>query len=304
MTKLRVGWKTGLVMLVAALVLAPMAVSASHDFTDVPDSNIFHEDIAWMLDNGITSGCGGGRYCPSDNVTREQMAAFMKRLSTKKVVDAATAVEADHAVTADSATIADSATTAGSATTADHAATAGSATTAGDSGTLDGLDSTDFMPAGDITMNYNTWELRTTVGAPVADLATFFTTVTDEIVIIPLSSPALVGGTEFGLASVEYCAEGSGSVTDLLVYQSNLPATNGSFVVIDRTTTSPGGGTVVCRSFDVGSGGADSTQGMGFVVTGSVNFYSVNATWSPDAVGAPVSLADDFPSEFGFGFEG
>lgn len=28
---------------------------------------------------GITSGCGGGNYCPSNNVTRAQMAIFLLR---------------------------------------------------------------------------------------------------------------------------------------------------------------------------------------------------------------------------------
>jgi hypothetical protein len=28
---------------------------------------------------GITGGCGGGKYCPDSNVTRGQMAAFLRR---------------------------------------------------------------------------------------------------------------------------------------------------------------------------------------------------------------------------------
>jgi hypothetical protein len=36
-------------------------------------------------------------YCPTDNVTRQQMAAFMHRLAVNKVVDAKTAVTADNA---------------------------------------------------------------------------------------------------------------------------------------------------------------------------------------------------------------
>jgi len=59
----------------------PLGVSlASHQFTDVPNSNIFHADIEAIAATGVTTGCGGGRYCPSDFVTREQMAAFMNRL--------------------------------------------------------------------------------------------------------------------------------------------------------------------------------------------------------------------------------
>jgi hypothetical protein len=37
--------------------------------------------ICWMKDNGITTGTGGGNYSPNNNVTRAEMAVFMKRLS-------------------------------------------------------------------------------------------------------------------------------------------------------------------------------------------------------------------------------
>ena len=67
--------------LVGALVAVPIAVYASHQFTDVPNTNPFHADIDWLADAGVTKGCGGSSYCPKDNVTREQMAAFMRRLS-------------------------------------------------------------------------------------------------------------------------------------------------------------------------------------------------------------------------------
>jgi hypothetical protein len=111
--------KAALVLTIVGAVIAPIAVSASHQFTDVPDTEIFHDNIAWLADADITRGCNpptNDQFCPDDNVTRGQMAAFMQRLAEAKVVDAATAVTAESATTADSAT------------------------TAGDSDTLDGLD--------------------------------------------------------------------------------------------------------------------------------------------------------------------
>jgi hypothetical protein len=66
-------------MLGAALAFAG-GVVASHFFSDVPDSNQFHTDIDALADSGVTAGCGGGNYCPSAFVTREQMAAFLNRL--------------------------------------------------------------------------------------------------------------------------------------------------------------------------------------------------------------------------------
>jgi spore germination protein YaaH len=41
--------------------------------------NQFFGDIMWIAKRGITGGCGELAYCPSANVTREQMAAFLAR---------------------------------------------------------------------------------------------------------------------------------------------------------------------------------------------------------------------------------
>jgi hypothetical protein len=68
----------------ALIIAVPVAVIAVHSFDDVPDSNQFHESIAWMQENGITIGCNppaNTLYCPEDNVSRQQMAAFMRRLA-------------------------------------------------------------------------------------------------------------------------------------------------------------------------------------------------------------------------------
>lgn len=51
-------------------------------------SNIFHDDIAWLADADVTRGCNppaNTEFCPSDEVTREQMAAFMRRLAENRV---------------------------------------------------------------------------------------------------------------------------------------------------------------------------------------------------------------------------
>ena len=66
---------------VASLSLVgSLVATGADDFIDVPDSNIFHDDISWMEENGITFGYGDGRYGPDDFVIRGQMAAFMHRL--------------------------------------------------------------------------------------------------------------------------------------------------------------------------------------------------------------------------------
>jgi VCBS repeat-containing protein len=53
-----------------------------HAFDDVPVSNIFNGDIAWLASQGITNGCNppdNTLFCPDDPVTRGQMAAFLVR---------------------------------------------------------------------------------------------------------------------------------------------------------------------------------------------------------------------------------
>ncbi|MDH5420516.1 MAG: S-layer homology domain-containing protein [Acidimicrobiia bacterium] len=105
--------KYALVALVTALVVAPAVAVASHGFTDVPDSHLFHNNIQWMKDNGVTLGCNppaNDKYCPNNTVNRGQMAAFMQRLAENKVVDAATAVTAETATLATTATNANNST--------------------------------------------------------------------------------------------------------------------------------------------------------------------------------------------------
>jgi hypothetical protein len=47
-------------------------------FTD-DRGNTFEPYINRLAAAGVTSGCGGTKYCPSTNVTRGQMAAFLRR---------------------------------------------------------------------------------------------------------------------------------------------------------------------------------------------------------------------------------
>jgi hypothetical protein len=48
-------------------------------FNDVPAGSPFCPFIEELVRRGITSGCGGGNYCPSASVTRAQMAVFLLR---------------------------------------------------------------------------------------------------------------------------------------------------------------------------------------------------------------------------------
>src|SRR5687767_2210336 len=47
-------------------------------FGDVPDGAIFCKEALWLRNALVTLGCGdGSNYCPSESVTRAQMALFM-----------------------------------------------------------------------------------------------------------------------------------------------------------------------------------------------------------------------------------
>ncbi len=51
----------------------------SQDFFDDDEENQHEAAINRLAAAGITTGCGGGNYCPTESVTRGQMAAFLHR---------------------------------------------------------------------------------------------------------------------------------------------------------------------------------------------------------------------------------
>jgi hypothetical protein len=57
----------------------PACVTAP--FPDVPCASPFAPWVAELVARGITAGCGGGLYCPTSPVTREQMAVFLLKTS-------------------------------------------------------------------------------------------------------------------------------------------------------------------------------------------------------------------------------
>jgi hypothetical protein len=48
-------------------------------FTDVPRSQLFYKRIETLVHTAITSGCGVGTYCPTQAVSRDQMAIFLAK---------------------------------------------------------------------------------------------------------------------------------------------------------------------------------------------------------------------------------
>jgi hypothetical protein len=52
---------------------------ATASFADVPCASPFAPWVQELVARGITAGCGGGLYCPTDPVTRAQMAVFLTK---------------------------------------------------------------------------------------------------------------------------------------------------------------------------------------------------------------------------------
>ena len=52
---------------------------ATPDFSDVPTAHPFFREIEALYKAGITSGCGGGNFCPDSPLTRAQAAALFAR---------------------------------------------------------------------------------------------------------------------------------------------------------------------------------------------------------------------------------
>jgi parallel beta-helix repeat protein len=47
------------------------------DFNDISESHPLYAYIMSLAGDGVTAGCGGGNYCPNNDVTRAQMAVFL-----------------------------------------------------------------------------------------------------------------------------------------------------------------------------------------------------------------------------------
>ncbi len=126
-----------LALVALLVVLTPLATFAANPFTDLT-GGVHDPNIGLIYDAGITRGCVPNvSYCPTGNVTREEMASFLARtagLGTNPPVanakTAQTAALATNATNAQTATNAVNAVNAQTATNATHAASADTATNA------------------------------------------------------------------------------------------------------------------------------------------------------------------------------
>lgn len=63
------------------LIAAPLPATSAPDFAGAfrDDGSVHEPDIDYLYDLGITRGCGQDLYCPASDVTRGEIAAFLRR---------------------------------------------------------------------------------------------------------------------------------------------------------------------------------------------------------------------------------
>ncbi|HSJ90880.1 MAG TPA: hypothetical protein VK917_02355, partial [Ilumatobacter sp.] len=111
-----------------------------------------------------------------------------------------------------------------------------------------------FIPQGDIVIRQSTSDLQPHFfGAPTSiTYSVGGSTISgDGAVLVDLNGPAVLGGVEYGLVSVEYCIEGvsGGATIDLFEVASNTPV---NIVASDGTNRTASG----CYSLTVNDSGA------------------------------------------------
>jgi hypothetical protein len=240
-------------LLVVAVVLTaavafPLGVIANHRFSDVPTSNTFHDDIDAIADVGVTTGCAVGKYCPKDFVTREQMAAFLNRLG-------ALGPGKTPVVNADK---------------------------------VDGID--EVLAAGPIVISQQgPWfplgnDAVTTRRSYDVDTVSKATSGIG-LAIMSIDAPNSIGGTAYGLATIQVCVGGANSsVLSTTVSQSVSPGSHVNRIVdaIERQTTSDNCYTLTDPAPDAKTGGVHLTLEINFSQAAGVLFVNnVTTTWVP-----------------------
>jgi len=232
-------------LLVGVAVAFPLGVLASHSFTDVPDG-VFHDDIDAIADAGVTTGCGGGKFCPKDYVTREQMAAFLNRLGAlgpgkTPVVNADKVDGHDDVLPVGAIEIAQQGpwlAVAGSPVTIRHH-----------------LDVTTISRVSD--------------GAGSIQLA--------------LQAPGTIAGVTFGLKSVEVCFAASVVVIDVTHAAQSMTTSLASVILntTNRSMASAACYTIVDPSPQAPVGGTNLLLVLAFPAGATASIGNVTSTWTP-----------------------
>ena len=111
----------------------------------------------------------------------------------------------------------------------------------------------------------------------------------DGNVMVGLTGPAMLGGVEYGLKSIEYCLEdfGAGALVDRVEVNEEGPWQTGVSDSTDRTVAG-------CYSIDVnrsGSHGYSVLWAVGGGAGTSLRIAGVTSTWAP-AASPPAAVAE------------
>ncbi len=256
---------TAFMVAIAVLIATPLVVMAADAFDDVPNSNVHHDDITWLKDNGVTAGCNppaNTEFCPGDPVLRQQMASFMRRLAENEVVNAATAVEAEN------------------------------------SAMLGGIGADEFLQAGTVrtTIGGSQWQAWNTTNANRFISGTEFDG--NGAAVLGLIGPKEIGGHSYGLAELRICyrAPNTGFITEISVYRTN-PDASADPVFIDGTDRTADSECIVV------SPGVAAEEGLGVYVDlsggGTVRLEGATATWSSGVSLQTQGIEDDDPARNG-----
>ncbi len=234
------------VALLAAAVAFPLGVIASHQFTDVPNTNTFHADIDALADAGVTTGCAAGKYCPKDFVTREQMAAFLNRLG---------ALQAGKPPVVNATR-------------------------------LDGLDSTSFMLAGDVAIRQiGTWytQLGGPTIDVYQDYEAIQSDTANLPMFARLDGPTSIGGQTYGIKSVEICYTGIDTVIQSTVVSAYMPTAFTALIAspTDHSTTPAACYTVSDGTPNAFIGSAVVELQVDFATDSFIGIGAVTTTWTP-----------------------
>ena len=252
--------KVAMIVVVLAVLIAPVAAAgATSLWADVPDDSIFVNDTNWMKVTGVSIGCNppaNTNYCPKDFLTREQMAAFMHRLSDAQVVNAATAIDAENAENADAVDGRD--------------ANELMSITGSDSGSLKGF--SPQPPASNAVL--------------LATLTGFEVPISGGVITALGNAQAdVVSGTQAGLVWIDI--DGGGTCT------SPIPdaAGTGAYLVGEGETLLETTSAIRTEQVAAGTHRIDlCAAAFGTPLSASTDIIShLNATWTPIASGAGVS---------------
>ena len=247
--------------LIGVLALAPALVLGTIGFSDVPPTNPFYNDIQAIANAGVTTGCGGGKYCPKDYVTREQMAAFMNRLG---------------ALSAGKTPVVNAAE-------------------------LDGITAAGFLQVGDFTVRAEgPWEANGSTAASSLARYTNTTYVNATGsgtygVQLGLNAPSTIVGVHYGVKSVRVCFDASSGGANLpvaVVTQATdtLTSTNLASDTSGHSMASAGCVTLTPTTLTTASGPVSLYVAINFSSAGTAKLTSTTTVWSPTyAIAAPTA---------------